>query len=66
MAFPGTLIFVGVLFGAMSLLRVAGNPRLEAIRAADELQLIAVGVCFGMALVGLLIILREFILRKRQ
>jgi hypothetical protein len=66
LAFPGTLIFIGVSFGAMNLMRIAGNPRLEAIRAVDELQSIGVGVCFGMAVLGIIIILREIVLRKRQ
>jgi hypothetical protein len=47
-------------------MRIAGNPRLEAIRAVDELQSIGVGVCFGMAVLGIIIILREIVLRKRQ
>jgi len=62
---PATLVFIGVSLGALNLMRMAGNPRLAAIRAVDELQLISIGVCFGVALVGIIILLRESILRKR-
>jgi hypothetical protein len=66
LVFPGTLLFIGLGFGALNRMRVASNPRLAAMRAVDEFQLISVDVCFGMAFVGVLVILREIILRKRQ
>ena len=43
---PGTAVLLGVWFGAI---------RLEAIRAVDVVQLIGVGMCFGVALVGIVI-----------
>ncbi len=63
---PWVLIMIGVFFGAMSLIRMADNPRLEGVRTVDELQLISVGFCFGMAFAGILSLLRERMLRKRQ
>ena len=55
---PGTAI-VAVLFGAVNLMNMALNRRLEAFRAADVVQLIGTGMCFGAALVGIVTILRK-------
>jgi hypothetical protein len=54
---PGTAVLLGVSFGAINLIIMAA--RLEAIRAVDVVQLIGVGMCFGVALVGIVIILRK-------
>jgi hypothetical protein len=46
-----------ILFGFMPLLNSLDNPRLATAHGADRLQLIAVGVCFGVGallLAGLL------------
>ena len=56
---PRTAVFIGVAFGASSLISMAGSARLEAIRAVDVVQLIGIGMCFGAALVGIVIILRK-------
>jgi hypothetical protein len=37
-----------MLFGVMPLLNSLSNPRLAAAHGADRLQLIAVGMCFGI------------------
>jgi len=50
----------------MDLARVASNPRLEAVRAVDEMQLISVGVCFGMAIVGIILLVRNIVLHNRR
>ena len=50
---------IGVVFGVLNLVNMAGNPRFETIRAVDVVRLIGVGMCFGVALVGLIIILRK-------
>jgi len=39
-----------LLFGLMGVARIVGSPRLAAIRAVDLVQLIAIGMCFGVAL----------------
>jgi hypothetical protein len=56
---PGTAVFTGVSLGAISLINMAAHSRFEAIRALDVVQLIDVGMCFGVALVGIVIILRK-------
>ena len=48
---------LGVSFGAINLMSMAA--RLEAIRAVDVVRLIGVGMCFGVALVGIVIMLRK-------
>jgi hypothetical protein len=37
-----------MLFGVLPLLNSLSNPRLAAAHGSDRLQLIAVGVCFGI------------------
>ena len=47
-----------LLFGLMGVSRIFGNPRLAAIRTVDLVQLIAIGMCFGVALTTLVTFLR--------
>jgi hypothetical protein len=54
---PGTAVLLGVSFGAINLMSMVA--RLEAIRAVDVVRLIGVGMCFGVALVGIVIMLRK-------
>ena len=54
---PGPAVLLGVSFGAINLIIM--SARLEAIRAVDVVQLIGVGMCFGAALVGIVIMLRK-------
>ena len=54
---PGTAVLLGVSFGATNLMSMAA--RLGAIRAVDVVRLIGVGMCFGVALVGIVIMLRK-------
>ncbi len=56
---PGTGAVIALLFGAVSLMNMALNRRLEAFRAVDVVQLIGTGMCFGAALVGIITILRK-------
>jgi hypothetical protein len=37
-----------ILFGVMPLLKSLSNPRLATAHGSDRLQLIAVGLCFGI------------------
>ncbi|SEG69326.1 hypothetical protein SAMN05421819_4337 [Bryocella elongata] len=37
-----------ILFGVLALLRSLSNPRMAAAHGSDRLQLIAVGLCFGI------------------
>jgi hypothetical protein len=43
-----------LFFGAMSLLRILGNPRLAALHGSDIVALTGCGACLGVALVALL------------
>ena len=47
-----------LLFGLMGVSRILGSPRLAAIRTVDLVQLIAIGMCFGVALITLVTFLR--------
>lgn len=51
--------WVPLLFGLMSLINVLTRPSMQAVRAVDEVQLIATGMCFGAALVGFGYFLRD-------
>jgi hypothetical protein len=42
------------MFGALALLRMIGNPRVQTLHGSDVLGLIASGLCFGAGLVLLL------------
>ena len=55
-AFP---FWVPLLFGLMSLTNVLTRPSVQGMRAVDEVQLVASGMCFGAALVGFGYFLRD-------
>lgn len=44
-----------LMFGAFALLRMMGNPRLQALHGSDVLGLLASGFCIGAGLVLLLL-----------
>ena len=46
------------IFGLVSLLAMLGKPGFEAIRAVDAVHLIGTGMCFGGAVVALILCLR--------
>jgi hypothetical protein len=49
-----TFFFAVFFFGGVAALsNVFGNPRFATIRAVDMVHLIAVGLCFGAALMAL-------------
>jgi hypothetical protein len=48
-----------VLIGLMPLFNSLGNPRLKGLHGSDFVQLIAVGICFGVAF-GILVGRRTF------
>jgi hypothetical protein len=51
--------WVPLLFGLMSLTNVLTKPSLQGVRAVDEVQLVATGMCFGAALVAFVHFLRD-------
>ena len=48
-----------VFFGLFALLNVASRPRFEAFRMVDVVTLIGVGMCFGAAIVSLVMLIRD-------
>ena len=56
MAVPS--IVAPIIIGMIGLLSLTRNPRFAAFHTVDVLQLIASGMCFGVALAALLIMLR--------
>lgn len=52
-------LFVPLLFGSMALVNVSTKPRFATYYGPDVVTLIAVGVCFGAALVMFFTIMRE-------
>jgi hypothetical protein len=51
-------IFVPVLIGCIGLSNVMRQPRFQSLHNVDALQLIASGMCFGIALSSLLMLIR--------
>jgi hypothetical protein len=49
------VFFVLAFFGALSLLSMLTRPSVELIRAVDIVQLIGTGMCFGGAIVALVV-----------
>ena len=47
-------IFVPALVGLIGLVSLINRPRFQMYHAVDVLQLLASGLCFGIALAGLL------------
>ena len=48
-------ILVSSIIGIAAIFTVAGRPRFAGYAAVDVLELVAAGVCFGVALVWLLL-----------
>jgi hypothetical protein len=44
-------------FGLMASFKAIGNPRYATLTGADVLGLIAIGLCFGVALVGFIAVI---------
>lgn len=49
-----------LMFGAFALLRMIGNPRVQALHGSDVVGLIASGLCFGA---GIALLLRKVAFR---
>jgi hypothetical protein len=52
-------VWVPLLFGLLSLFNMVGKPSLATIRGVDIVQLIATGMCFGVALATLIVFVRR-------
>jgi len=53
-----SVIAVALVIGIVGLSTVAGRPRFATYRTVDVIELLASGMCFGIALAGLLRALR--------
>lgn len=49
----GASFFVLIFMGLIAFYTIASKPRFETFHTVDVLQLIAAGMCFGVALVAL-------------
>ncbi len=52
-------LWVPLLFGLLSLFSMVGKPSFATIRGVDVVQLIATGMCFGVALATLVVFVRR-------
>jgi len=50
--------FILLIVGITGLFNVVHHPRFEAIRTVDVVQLVASGMCFGVALAAVIAFLR--------
>ena len=53
------IFFILAIFGLGSFLSILGKPSFETIRPVDAVQLIGTGMCFGAAIVALVLFLRS-------
>lgn len=52
-------VLVPAIIGLSGLMNLMHQPRFESFRNVDVLQLIASGMCFGVALAALIVLLRR-------
>ena len=52
-------VFVPVLVGTIGMVFLSRNPRFEMFHTVDVLQLLASGMCYGVALMGLIMGFRK-------
>ena len=50
-------IVLPLFFGLAAFLNILGNPRFHDIRNLDVTRLIAIGVCWGVAAAGLMLLI---------
>jgi len=54
----GSAIAIPILIGSIGLMNLMHQPRFTSFRSVDVLQLIGSGMCFGVALVAWMALLR--------
>ncbi len=54
-----SMIVISLVVGIISLTTVTGRPRFSGYATVDVLELLASGMCFGIALVAIVRTLRE-------
>ena len=52
-------IFVLIFIGSIGFLNVTRKDRYKAFHAVDVLQLVATGMCYGVALAGIVAVFRK-------
>jgi len=52
-------IFIALVIGSIGLNNMSRSGRFEAYRSVDVLQLLGSGMCFGVALVALIMLIRK-------
>jgi hypothetical protein len=55
----GTSVFAALFTGIIGVMHLMEQPRFQSYHNVDVLQLIASGMCFGVALSGLLVLMRR-------
>lgn len=50
---------IAAVFGCISFMNVSRNPRFEAFHAIDIVGLLVSGLCFGVALAGFAMLMRQ-------
>ncbi|MFZ0921940.1 MAG: hypothetical protein WA020_02675, partial [Candidatus Acidiferrales bacterium] len=48
-----------IVIGSVGFLNLSQRPRFQAFRTVDVLQLLATGMCYGVALAGILALRRK-------
>lgn len=54
----GASVGVLTLIGSIGFLNLSHHPRFQAFHTVDVLQLLATGMCYGIALAGILSLIR--------
>jgi hypothetical protein len=54
----GSAIFAPIIIGSVGLVNLMHQPRFEAYRTVDVVQLLGTGACYGVALFALVLLLR--------
>jgi len=52
-------IFLPMFMGLAAFMNIVGEPRFQNIRNVDVVRLIAVGMCWGVAVFGLVVLIRS-------
>jgi hypothetical protein len=51
-------VFIPIIIGSVGLMNLMHQPRFETYRTVDVVQLLGTGLCYGVALVALIVLLR--------
>lgn len=52
-------VFVLIIIGSIGFFNLTRHPRFQAFHTVDVIQLIATGMCYGVALAGIIVFLRR-------